>query len=310
MNTFKNIIIFIFGASTIGALLIFSSLSPDKEPENENIENKNKAVQELNIPKFPDSLSFAGEAAPTADTDVRERIDREILAICFWHSSIIQNLKYSRRYFPIIEAAARKHGIPDDFKYLAVTESNLRNATSPAGAKGIWQFMSTTAKAYDLIVNKDIDERLNFFKTTDAACKLLKNLKEKFGSWTLAAAAYNCGEGRLKDRMEEQGEKNYYNLILPEETMRYIPRIIAMKEIMQNPEKYGYQLYDSDFYEPFPSYKKVIVTGKINHWPDFCIEHNISYKTLLIHNPWIKGYDLNNEEGLEFEILIPENTIK
>ena len=110
--------------------------------------------------------------------------------------------------------------------------------------------------------------------------------------------------------MEEQGEKNYYNLILPEETMRYIPRIIAMKEIMQNPEKYGYKLSESDYYEPFPSYKKVIVTGKINHWPDFCIEHNISYKTLLIHNPWIKGYDLNNEEGLEFEILIPENTIK
>jgi hypothetical protein len=262
-------------------------------------------VQQLRIPKIPQNLDFAGEPVPLSDTEVRERIDREILAICFWHSSIIQNIKFSRRYFPVIEELAKKHGIPDDFKYLAVTESSLRNATSVAGAKGIWQFMPETAESYNLFISKEIDERYNFYKASDAACQLLKRLKDKFGSWTLAAAAYNCGEGRVKERMLEQGGATYYDLVLPEETMRYVPRIIAMKEIMKNPAKYGYALGEEDYYEAMPKYKKVLINSSISHWPDFCKEHNITYKTLTVHNPWILGYSLNNSEGREFEVLIP-----
>jgi hypothetical protein len=305
MSLLKKILLALFAFSVLAALLIFSSLSPDKDKKDSGSNLPEDAVQRIKIPKIPQNLDFAGEPVPLNDTEVRERIDREILAICFWHSSIIQNIKFSRRYFPIIEALSKKHGIPDDFKYLAVTESSLRNATSVAGAKGIWQFMPETAESYDLFISKEVDERYNFYKATDAACQLLKRLKDKFGSWTLAAAAYNCGEGRVKDRMSEQGQSSYYDLILPEETMRYLPRIIAMKEIMKNPAKYGYALEEADFYAPMPNYKKLIIKASVEHWPDFCKEHNISYKTLTLHNPWILGYKLTNTNGREFEVLIP-----
>jgi len=305
MSLLKKILLAFVAISVLVALLIFSSLSPDKDKKDPVSNLPEDAVQRIKIPKIPQNLDFAGEPVPLNDTEVRERIDREILAICFWHSSIIQNIKFSRRYFPIIEALSKKHGIPDDFKYLAVTESSLRNATSGAGAKGIWQFMPETAESYDLFISKEVDERYNFYKATDAACQLLKRLKDKFGSWTLAAAAYNCGEGRVKERMSEQGQSSYYELVLPEETMRYLPRIIAMKEIMKNPAKYGFALDEADFYAPMPNYKKLIIKASVEHWPDFCKEHNISYKTLTLHNPWILGYKLTNTNGREFELLIP-----
>jgi hypothetical protein len=301
----KKILLGLVGISALVALIIFSSLSPEREKNEKKSNIPNDAVQQLRIPKIPQNLDFAGEAVPLDDSEVRERIDREILAICFWHSSIIQNIKFSRRYFPVIEELCKKYEIPDDFKYLAVTESSLRNATSSAGAKGIWQFMPETAESYNLLISKEVDERYNFYKTTDAACQLLKRLKDKFGSWTLAAAAYNCGEGRVKERMSEQGGTSYYDLVLPEETMRYVPRIIAMKEIMKNSAKYGYALEEADYYETLPEYKKVMVNSSIEHWPDFCKEHNISYKTLTVHNPWILGYKLTNNKGREFELLIP-----
>lgn len=305
MSLLKKILFGLAAFSVLAVLLIFSSLSPDMDKKDKSLNLPEDAVQRIRIPKIPQNLDFAGEPVPLNDTEVRERIDREILAICFWHSSIIQNIKFSRRYFPVIEELAKKHGIPDDFKYLAVTESSLRNATSVAGAKGIWQFMPETAESYNLFISKEIDERYNFYKASDAACQLLKRLKDKFGSWTLAAAAYNCGEGRVKERMSEQGGANYYDLVLPEETMRYVPRIIAMKEIMKNPAKYGYALGEEDYYEAMPKYKKVLINSSISHWPDFCKEHNITYKTLTVHNPWILGYSLNNSEGREFEVLIP-----
>lgn len=305
MSLLKKILFGFAAFSVLAVLLIFSSLSPDMDKKDKSLNLPEDAVQRINIPKIPQNLDFAGEPVPLNDTEVRERIDREILAICFWHSSIIQNIKFSRRYFPVIEELAKKHGIPDDFKYLAVTESSLRNATSVAGAKGIWQFMPETAESYNLFISKEIDERYNFYKASDAACQLLKRLKDKFGSWTLAAAAYNCGEGRVKERMSEQGGATYYDLVLPEETMRYVPRIIAMKEIMKNPAKYGYALGEEDYYEAMPKYKKVLINSSISHWPDFCKEHNITYKTLTVHNPWILGYSLNNSEGREFEVLIP-----
>jgi hypothetical protein len=309
MKLLKNIVLYTLGAATVICILVLTSYAPEKDSNGTNAADKlpADAVQQIKIPKLPDSLNFAGELVPMNDADVRERIDRELLSICFWHSNIIQNIKFTKRYFPIIDELFKKYEIPDDFKYLAVTESNLRNATSPAGARGIWQFMSATAKSYDLLVTKEVDERLNFYKTTEAACKLLKNLKEKFGSWTLAAAAYNCGEGRVKERMDEQKGTLYYDLVLPEETMRYVPRIVAMKEVMKNPTKYGFSLADSDYYPEMPKYKKVLVTTSIKHWPDFCKEHKISYRTLVVHNPWIIDYTLSNAAGKSFEVLIPEN---
>lgn len=302
----KNLLIGFTLFISLFLVLLLTSYAGPANSANSPFYNSSDAVQQIKIPKLPESMSFAGESVPLSDEEVKERIDREILSICFWHSNIIQNIKFTKRYFPIIEELSKKYGLPDDFKYLAVTESNLRNATSGAGAKGIWQFMPATAKSYDLLVTNELDERLNFYKSTEAACKMLVKLKEKFGSWTLAAAAYNCGEGRVKDRITEQNNSNYYNLILPEETMRYVPRIIAMKEVMTNSSKYGFNFSEDDYYNQLPKYKKVIVNTSINHWPDFCKEHNITYKTLIVHNPWIIGYKLTNTSAKEFEILIPE----
>lgn len=312
MKSITSILLIAVGVIITTTVFLFSAYTKPTEGDKTTKTTADAApdhdgvVQQINIPKIPDSLTFAGEPVPMDDMEMRERFDREMLSICFWHSTTIQNIKLANRYFPYIEEIMKKHGIPDDFKYLAVTESNLRNATSPAGAKGIWQFMSATAKTYGLTVTKEVDERLNFFKTTEAACKLLKNLKEKFGSWTLAAAAYNCGEGRVKERMSEQKGSSYYDIVLPEETMRYVPRILAMKEILRAPEKYGFQFDKNDFYAALPKYKTVIVNTSISHWPDFCQQHNISYRALLVHNPWIMGYTLSNTTGKAYEVMIPE----
>ena len=312
MKSITSILLIVLGIGIATTIFLFSAYTePTKEKETtktkkEAAPNNDGAIQHINIPKIPDSLTFAGESVPMDDMEMRERFDRELLSICFWHSTTIQNIKLANRYFPYIEEIMKKHGVPDDFKYLAVTESSLRNASSPAGAKGIWQFMSFTAKSYKLTVNKEVDERLNFFKTTEAACKLLKELKNKFGSWTLAAAAYNCGEGRVKERMEAQKGSNYYDIVLPEETMRYVPRILAMKEVLRAPEKYGFQFEKGDLYPSFPKYKTVIVNSSISSWPEFCQQHNISYRVLKFHNPWIKGYTLTNPGGKEYEVMIPE----
>ncbi len=314
MKSITGLLLLITGIIIATMLFLFSAYTEpdstqkekDKTTKKLNEGDKDRNVQQIQVPKIPDSLSFAGEAVPMQEFEIRERFDRELLSICFWHSTTIQNMKLANRYFPYIEEIFRQYEIPDDFKYLAVTESNLRNASSPAGAKGIWQFMQGTAKSYNLLVTKEVDERLNFFKTTEAACKLLKDLKNKFGSWTLAAAAYNCGEGRVKERMNEQKVSNYYDMVLPEETMRYVPRILAMKEIMQNPDKYGFSIQKEDLYPQLPRYKTITVNSSIAHWPDFCQQHHITYRTLQVHNPWIIGYTLTNTAGKTFEVLIPE----
>lgn len=312
MKSITSILLIVLGVGIASTIFLFSAYTEPTEEEKktqtqkEAAPNNDGAVQQINIPKIPDTVTFAGEPVPMDDMEIRERFDREMLSICFWHSTTIQNIKLANRYFPYIEEIMKKHDIPDDFKYLAVTESSLRNASSPAGAKGIWQFMSFTAKSYNLTVTKEVDERLNFFKTTEAACLLLKELKNKFGSWTLAAAAYNCGEGRVKERMSDQKGTNYYDIVLPEETMRYVPRILAMKEVMRAPEKFGFTFEKSDLYPALPKYKKVVVNTSISSWPDFCKEHGISYRTLTFHNPWILGYTLTNPGGKAYEVMIPE----
>lgn len=307
MRILKNVLIFTSGMFILTVVFVLSSYTDKNYKKNTQEDTDPSAIQQIKVPKLPDTLNFAGEPVPLSDFDVHERIDREFLSICFGHSTIIQNIKFTKRYFPIMEEVFKKYGIPDDFKYLAVTESNLRNLTSSAGAKGIWQFMSTTAQGYNLLVTKEVDERMNFYKTTEAACKLLKNLKEKFGSWTVAAAAYNCGEGRVKEKMNEQLATDYYQMVLPDETMRYVPRIIAMKEVMKDPAKYGLNLSEKDFYPELPKYKKISVNTSVKHWPEFCKQYNISYKTLIVHNPWITAYTLTNTALKTFEVLIPEN---
>ena len=177
-------------------------------------------------------MDFAGEEVPTFMADVQERLDKEMITNMNYHTNTTLVIKRANKVFPIIEPILKKYGVPDDFKYLAVIESSLVNAVSPAGARGVWQFMPATAKEKGMEVSDEVDERYHLEKSTEAACKYLLSAKEKFGSWTLAAASYNGGMNGIAKKMEEQHVDNYYDLLLTEETSRYVFRILALKEIM------------------------------------------------------------------------------
>lgn len=254
--------------------------------------------------KFPTTIDFAGEAVPLHITDVRERLDRELTVNQNLHASTELIFKRAGRAFPIIEPILKKHGVPDDFKYLAVAESALMNATSSAGAKGVWQFMPATAKEKGMIVNDEVDERYHLEKSTEAACKYLIEVKNKLGSWTLAAAAYNGGLAGVNRQITFQGENNYYNLLLTDETHRYVFRILALKEIMQNPVKYGYNISNEELYKEIP-FKKIQVDSTITNLSEFAKQQGINYKILKIHNPWLRDRKLTNTSKLVYEIEIP-----
>ena len=250
---------------------------------------------------------FAGERYPTEVFDVRERLDREIMINAYMQSTTALNIKLAARYFPIIEPILVEEGLPDDFKYLAVAESTLRNVTSVAGAKGIWQFMKPTAGQYGLEVNDEIDERYHVEKATRAACRLLKDNNKRFNSWLLAAAAYNEGAPRLAKEIDEQRAKSYFDLNLNEETSRYVFRIMAIKEIMKNPNEYEFFLEDKHLYEGFGEYSEVSVTEPIVNWADWAAHYNLNYRTLKVYNPWIMSAGFSNKLKKNYTIKIPKN---
>ncbi|MEP2937287.1 MAG: lytic transglycosylase domain-containing protein [Gilvibacter sp.] len=255
---------------------------------------------------MPESMDFAGEAVPLSDPDIRQRMDRELLVNTYWQSNGLLVMKRARSYFPLIEPMLAKYGLPDDFKYLAVAESALENNRSPAGAAGIWHFLKGTAREYGLEVNDYVDERYNLEKATKVAAEYLKRSKERFGSWTLAAAAYNGGNAGVSKQQKRQKEfGSYYDLLLNPETSRYVFRILAFKEIMSNPEQYGFTFTEDDLYAPVPT-RDVIVNYPITDLADFAKENNINYKILKIHNPWLRDTYLKNASGKEYIIKIPE----
>ena len=249
---------------------------------------------------------FADEIIPIENFDVSERLERELLSNTYQHTSTILHLKLAKRYFPFIEEVFEKEGIPDDLKYLAVAESSLRNSMSSAGAKGFWQFMNPTAKELGLEVTEFVDERNHFEKSTFAACQYLKKIRQKFGSWTLVAAAYNMGPNGLQSAIEEQKEDNYYDLNLSDETNRYVFRILAIKEIMQNPEKYGFYMDSNVGYEKMDKYKSVVVDTTIESLADFAHDHGITYRKLKLYNPWLLKSSLPNKTRKVYEIRIPD----
>ena len=203
---------------------------------------------------IPESLDFSGEAMPLHIPDIRERIDRELLVNTYWQSNILLLLKRSNKFFPIIEPILSSYGVPDDFKYLALIESGLMNVTSPAGAKGFWQIMKTTGKEYGLEINSNVDERYNLIKSTQVACQYLLDDKAKFGNWTLAAAAYNAGMSGGSKELERQSVYDYYDMLVGDETGRYLFRIVALKEILSHPKKCGINFEKKDLYSYAPSY--------------------------------------------------------
>ncbi len=252
----------------------------------------------------PDSIDFAGERTPLKITDVKERFERELIVNANLDATTLLIIKRANRAFPIIEPILKKNGVPDDFKYLAVIESGLVNAVSPAGARGVWQFMPETAKEKGMEVNDVVDERYHLQKSTEAACKYLLDAKARFGNWTLAAASYNGGMNGVNKQIEMQKVTNYYDLLLTEETSRYVFRILALKEIMKNPDKYGFNLLPVELYQNLPS-KIISVDSTITDLAGFAQSQGINYKILKIHNPWLRDKKLLNPNRKRYEIEIP-----
>lgn len=255
---------------------------------------------------MPEKMSFAGEEVPLQRIDVQEAFRRELIVNTYLHSHTLQILKTAPRIFYQLEPILKEAGIPDDFKYLAVIESQLNPlAVSPAGAVGVWQFMEDSAKELDLEVNKEVDERYNIEKATQAAAAYLKREYKRFGSWTMAAAAYNAGAGMVGKQMNIQQEKDYYNLLLGEETGRYVFRILALKQIMNNPQLYNFEVDNTYLIEKT---EKVEVKEPVKDWAAFAKEHDITYKTLKRFNPWLRKTDLSNPRHKTYEISIPVDT--
>ncbi|WP_406685684.1 lytic transglycosylase domain-containing protein [Seonamhaeicola sp. MEBiC1930] len=274
-------------------------------PTDENFEKK--LINDYNVYalQVPENLDFAGEALPLNNPDILERMDRELLVNTYWQSNGLLMFKRSKKYFPIIEPILAKHGVPDDFKYLAVIESGLTNAVSPAGARGVWQIMKATGRENGLEVNSNVDERYHLEKATEVACKYLIEAKESLGSWTLAAAAYNAGKAGVSRRLKEQNVTDYYSLLLGEETGRYLFRIVALKEILSHPNKYGFNFREKDLYSNIPTFKVEVDTA-VTDFSKFALKFGINYKILKLHNPWLRERHLNNKSRKLYEIEIPK----
>ena len=264
--------------------------------------NSNAAV--FRSPAVPAALTFAGEPVPLNVPDVAERLDRELLVNSYLHATTLLGLKRMQRYEPAIKALLKENDIPEDFIYLALAESLFGQVTSPAGAAGFWQLMPDTARGYGLIVNSEVDERFHVRKATLAAVKYLKSAKNRFGSWTNAAASYNRGMGGLDRALQQQGVENYYDLYLNDETSRYMFRILALKEVLGNPQKYRFDMPAGQGYQPLPT-RTVKVTSTISDLPAFALQQGTNYKTLRLYNPWIKDYTLTVAQGKEFELMLP-----
>jgi hypothetical protein len=282
-------------------LFSFSTSSADSDVEHQRVFNDNYKVFSLTLPH---ELSFCGEQVPMERLDVRERLDRELLVNTYWQSNTLLAHKRTARWFPLIEEVLRREGVPEDMKYLAVVESGLTNVVSPAGATGYWQFLKETAIGHGLEVNTEVDERYHVERATEAACRYLKEAYQRHGSWALAAAAYNLGQGGVDKQMARQKQNNYFDLQLPEETSRYLFRILAMKEIIRDPERYGFHLRSKDLYPPYVT-RSVEVSGPIEDLADFAIRHNTNYRTLKLLNPWLRDVKLTNREGRNYTILLP-----
>jgi len=285
---------------------------------NEPTENLSASSQEIvyttskgsfrdsvKIFKMPDTLSFAGESVPLAIPDVRERLERELYVNAYWESNMVLLMKRSTKFLPEIEKWLIENQIPEDFKYLAIAESGLMNVASPAGARGFWQFMESTAKEYGLEVSNEVDERYHLEKSTVAAAAYLKKAHRKFGDWTAVAASYNMGQTGFARRQEEQLNSNYYELYLNEETSRYLFRILAFKVIFENPKEFGFNLRPEDYYQN-PPLKSIRVAEDIKNLAAWAKAKNSTYKALKQYNPWLRDKDLRVKRGKSYLILLPD----
>lgn len=304
MKTSKTILL-IF--SIVAVTLITFVCATDKDSAVFGADNKNATephIPAIYSPKIPETMDFCGENVPLDKYYVRESLDREMIVNTYGHTSMLLYFKRAHRYFPIIEPILKKNGVPDDFKYLCVIESGLTNATSPAKAQGFWQFMKATGQKYGLEVTEEIDMRNNLEAATEAACQFLKALRRNLGSWTAAAAAYNCGEAGLSKNMEKQSIASYYDTRLNSETSRYIYRILAVKQIMQHPQDYGFFLRPVDLYPTLPTRTATLSGHDVDIYA-FAKENGCSYKVFRELNPWITTEKLTNKAGKSYSVKLP-----
>lgn len=280
-----------------GLLIFTSSGRPDSPTQDGFSVVKN--------PRIPSKLSFAGKDVDLDDINMWERIDRELTSMAYTHGNTLLTIKRANRYFPILASILKENGLPEDLIYLSAIESSMNpTALSPAKAAGLWQFMPSTAKDYGLEVNDYVDERYDVEKATRAACKYLKSAYNSYGNWESVAASYNAGRGRISNELSSQGVSSAYNLYLPEETMRYMYRLLAMKQIMEHPKDYGFVLTSDQLYQPI-EYKKVTVSEPVDDWAKWAINQGIDYLTLRQHNPWIRAKSLPNKTQKTYTVIIP-----
>lgn len=300
----KKALAFLGAVFTFGILINATQDNVEKPLAQEILEEKLVSDYNVYAIPMPDNLNFSGELVPIKNPDIRERMDRELLVNTYWQSNGLLLFKRANKYFPIIEPILKEQGVPEDFKYLAVIESGLTQAVSPANATGFWQILKGTAKEYGLEVNQNVDERYHIEKSTLVACEYLKNAKERLGSWTLAAAAYNAGVAGINRQLDKQEAKSYYDLLLGEETGRYVFRIVAVKEILSNPKQYGFNFNNEDLYKHIPTFN-ILVDQPISDFNEFAKQYAINYKILKLHNPWLREAHLSNSTGKGYLIQIP-----
>lgn len=299
---------YFLGGILIGAGIVAGIAFNEINTSEESVEVKQDGRLQYKwyAPQLPATASFAGEPVPLNRWEVRERYDRELLMNYYMHGSLMYVLKLASRQFSVIEKELKAYGIPDDFKYLCVAESNLQNLTSVAGAQGYWQFMKDTGPVFGLEISNEVDERYHLKKATDAACQYFLQAYKKFGTWTAAAASYNCGMGGYNGHATFQGSNNYYDLALPEETNRYVFRILAFKNLIGAAKTWGYILQEEDQYKTIKT-KTITVDTAIANLADFAQANGSSYKILKVMNPWLRARTLPAKKGKTYEIELPLN---
>lgn len=298
---------FYFLSGVAVAAMIMTGLAFNRANEAEEmvmVKPDGRLLYKWYAPELPKAISFASEPVPLDRWEVRERLDRDVLMNYYTHGSLLYILKLTSRYFPEIEERLAANGVPDDFKYLCVAESSLQHLTSSAGAQSLWQFLGGTATQYGLQVDGEVDERYNVKKATDAACKYFLAAYAKYGNWTAAAASYNCGMGGYHNQVAYQQSNNYYDLLLPEETNRYIFRILALKHLISNAPKYGYIIQTQDAYKPYKS-RTITVDASIPDLAEYARQNGTTYKMIKILNPWLRGRTLTVKGTRTYELQLP-----
>lgn len=305
MKKYKYIVVALSLLLLAGAGLLFLG-STNWEQAREGMNEHPYVTFITNPVPVPESVEFCGERISLERWDMRERFDREINSFTYLHSTTTLYFKRANRFFPIIEPILKKNGIPDDFKYLCVIESNLDvRALSPAKAAGLWQFMEKTGKEYGLEVSSLVDERYHIEKATEAACKYFKDAYKRYGNWVNVAASYNAGMGRISGSLNSQQVESAFDLLLVTETSRYVFRIMAIKEVFSHPRKYGFTLRKEDLYPPIPT-KTVTVDSSIENLALFAKDKGIDYRQLKEFNVWLRDTKLTVAPGKSYQIALPE----